>query len=615
MLIQSHAGSESFRKWSPCIDEDKWNELLTKTGFSGNQLVFHDYEDRISHELSAIVSTAIEPRPLPSVDVNLVIIHPTGQDRQAKDLLSYFSNHTKIQLCAMDDALQALPDPGAVFIFLLELDQPIWFNLTSDQFDKLHRLLISASKAVWVGRGDLECTAPEFRLADGLFRVLNSERGDGSLVLLSLEHSGWLTSHQKIHIAQVSQLLLSSENEDTEYIEHKGRLHIPRLVEASILEETIRDRQLPRQKRKAPFGGGVPLRLIVGFPGLLDTLHFIEDNRTCQPLHPDELEVQVQSVGLNFRDLLIALGRLDQHSPGSECVGIVTRVGENCSGFQVGMRVGSCCLDSFGTFARINHRAAARIPDGVSFQVAAAVLVNYTTAWYAFNNVAHVQPGETVLVHSGAGGTGQAAIQVAQYMGAVVYATVSTTEKKQFLMDRYGIHAEHIFSSRDVTFAQSIRRLTAGRGVDVILNSLSGEALAASWECIAPYGRFVEIGKRDIYARGQLQMFHFARNATFSALDIAAMTLERPDLVRETFESFFPLIEEGILTPPEPLSVYGVSELESVFRHMQTGKNMGKVVVEMRPDDMVQVSGAPSSPRPQFLAPSSNALLSLTDCP
>lgn len=592
MLIENHAGSEPFRKWSPCVDEGKWNELLVETGFSGNQIVFHDYEDPISHELSAIITTALEPSPLPSFDASVVIVHPVGEEDHAKDLLSSFQDTAAIQIRTMDDALRAPQDPGTLFIFLLELEQSLWFQLTPSHFEKLHRLLLSSPRALWVSRGDLECTHPEFRLTDGLFRVLNSERGGTSLVSLSLEKTGRLTARQKSHITQLAHLLLSSENKDTEYIEHQGVLHIPRLVEANALREMVRDRQLARQKRKAPFGSSVPLRLVVGFPGLLDTMQFIEDKRLHQPLHPDELEVRVQCVGLNFRDLLIALGRLDQGSPGSECVGIVTRIGANCSGFQVGMRVGSCCLDSFGTFARINHRAVARIPDGVSFQVAAAVLVNYATAWYAFHTLARIRPGETVLIHSGAGGTGQAAIQVAQHMGGTVYATVSTTDKKEFLMNRYGIAAEHIFSSRDVTFTQSIRRLTAGRGVDVVLNSLSGEALAASWECIAPYGRFVEIGKKDIHARSQLQMFHFSRNATFSALDVAAMTLERPDLVRETFESFFPLIEEGVLTPPEPLSVYGVSELEAVFRHMQTGKNMGKVVVEMRPDDLVQVSGA-----------------------
>jgi NADPH:quinone reductase-like Zn-dependent oxidoreductase len=259
-------------------------------------------------------------------------------------------------------------------------------------------------------------------------------------------------------------------------------------------------------------------------------------------------------------------------------------------GIEVGMRVATCCLDSFKTFVRINYRAVARIPDSVSFPVAAAIPVNYTTAWHSFHDVARVQPGETVLIHSGAGGTGQAAIQVAQYLGATIFATVGTEEKKQWLMQRYKIPDTHIFSSRDITFAQSIKRLTSGRGVDVVLNSLSGEGLAASWECIAPYGRFIEIGKRDIFTHNKLQMFQFAKNVTFRAVDIAGMNVDQPVAVRKAMQSIFALVESGVFTASEPLHVYGVSEIERAFRGMQIGKSFGKAVVELRVDDYVEVS-------------------------
>ena len=133
------------------------------------------------------------------------------------------------------------------------------------------------------------------------------------------------------------------------------------------------------------------------------------------------------------------------------------------------------------------------------------VPVNYTTAWIAFRDVSRLQPGETVLIHSAAGGTGQAAIQIAQYIGAVVLATVGTESKAQFLTKQYGIPGDRISSSRDPTsFARGVKRVTSGKGVDVVFNSLSGEGLRESWECIAPYGRFVEIGKKDILARNQV---------------------------------------------------------------------------------------------------------------
>lgn len=160
-------------------------------------------------------------------------------------------------------------------------------------------------------------------------------------------------------------------------------------------------------------------------------------------------------------------------------------------------------------------------------------------------------------------------------------------------MDRYRIPAGHIFSSREIAFCSGIKRLTQGAGADVILNSLSGEGLAASWECIAPYGRFIELGKKDITSHSKLTMSSFEKNVTLRAVDIPAMSLERPQVVRNAMEDVLPLVESGFLQPAEPLQVYGVSEMENSFRTMQSRDSMGKVVVEFRPDDTVNVSCIP----------------------
>jgi len=234
------------------------------------------------------------------------------------------------------------------------------------------------------------------------------------------------------------------------------------------------------------------------------------------------------------------------------------------------------------------HPAAATIPDSVCFQVAAAILVNHVTAWHALHRVARVQPGETVLIHSGIGGTGQAAIQLAQHMGATILTTAGTEGKRYFIAKRYNIPGNQIFSNRNTLFAKSIRRLTSGSGVDVVLNSMCGEGLAASWECIALYGRFIEIGEKDMLLHNKLQMFHFAQNVMFTAVDVA-MSFERPLLVWGALEAVFPLIEKGILIPSEPLQVYGVSGTEKAFRNIRNGRISSKAVVELRADDYVEV--------------------------
>jgi NADPH:quinone reductase-like Zn-dependent oxidoreductase len=230
-----------------------------------------------------------------------------------------------------------------------------------------------------------------------------------------------------------------------------------------------------------------------------------------------------------------------------------------------------------------------KIPAGISFEEAAALPVNYATAYVALHNVARIQPGESVLIHSGTGGTGQAAIQIAKNVGATVFVTVGSQSKKQFLVDTYQIPELNIFSSRTTLFAQAIKHRTGNKGVDVVLNSLAGESLLASWECMAPYGRFLEIGKRDILSNQGLPMAQFLRNVTYSGVDLAAMSVERPEVCAAALEKVFALVQEGKLHPSQPIHQHGVGDIEKAFRILQGGQHVGKMVLEMRPDDQVTV--------------------------
>lgn len=212
------------------------------------------------------------------------------------------------------------------------------------------------------------------------------------------------------------------------------------------------------------------------------------------------------------------------------------------------------------------------------------------TAYHALIEAGRLQREDKVLIHAGAGGTGQSAIQIAKVIGAEVFVTVGSETKKKLVMELYGIPEDHIFYSRNTTFAQGVMRMTHGRGVDVVLNSLAGDGLSASWECIASFGRFVEIGKRDIHTHTKLDMFHFAKNVSFSAVDIFGMSRERPDLVRKSLSAVMAMVAESKVHVSQPMRTYSVSEIEDAFRYMQSGKNVGKIVVDMKKDGQVLVS-------------------------
>jgi zearalenone synthase (highly reducing iterative type I polyketide synthase) len=225
-----------------------------------------------------------------------------------------------------------------------------------------------------------------------------------------------------------------------------------------------------------------------------------------------------------------------------------------------------------------------KIPDSMSFEEAAAVPVVHTTAYYAFVSVAKLRRGQSVLIHAAAGGVGQAAIQLAKYLGLVIYVTVGTEDKRTLIIEQYNIPKDHIFNSRDASFVKGISRITGGRGVDCVLNSLSGELLRASWDCLAKFGTFIEIGLRDITNNMRLDMRPFRKSTSFTFINSHTLFEEDPAALGEMLNETFKLMEKGILRTPSPMVVYPIGQVVDAFRTMQQGKHRGKLVLSF-PDD------------------------------
>ncbi|KAI9148331.1 Highly reducing polyketide synthase azaB [Paramyrothecium foliicola] len=607
----------------PCLSEESWKEAYRESGFS-DHLILRNSQSATCRELSVMVSTNALAESHLSEDVAvsktpknaLSFIYNDDEPEQeylANELAELFGDSTNgnfavVHALSFSSAVEMPVRDNAVLVFLLELGAPVWSKIEEPLYSQLQKLLTTnmAAKMLWIGQHcphrqekNLNPDQPAYRLIDGLSRVLNSEVDGEILNVLSLEKESAVTKQQLNHIVSVINKITNPVDEfpDTEWREKNGWLCIPRMVQSATLNHEISSRTVPRHEVQRPWydgskpDGGDPLKLILGTPGLLNTLHFIEDtDHSNTNLAEDEVEIRVQAVGLNYRDVLISLGRLQNAHVGCECAGVVTAVGTKVDGLSVGDRVAALApYGCYRTYLRVDHRFAARIPDSTTFTVAAAMVINHYTAWSTLHELGRLAPGETVLVHSAAGGTGQAAVQVAQHVGAQVLATAGTPKKKAALTELYGISPEHIFSSRDATaFSRGVQRTTDNRGVDLVLNALSGESLLASWDCLAPFGRFMEIGKRDIHARKNLPMAHFDRGVSFQGFDISVVCKTRPNAIRPMLEELFKLHEEGVLKPASPLQVFGISELEKVFRTMQRGETMGKIVVEMRSEDIVK---------------------------
>lgn len=590
--------TEPSRKWSPLLTEPEWNGMLLKSGFSGADLVLKDYLNENIHGQSLIIATApvLAPTHHGAHETIIVVSSLEGLGPLPVAIRS------SLQMIGILEATVVhCKDLGGrdlkhtVCIALLELENSVFVDGETNFFS-IRRMLTTAAGVLWVTNDMV--SNPEISLSTGLIRTVRWERDldDSNLVTLGIEikTQELLTSAAQITEIYRYQFMQQNNQRNAEYCSLGGLVHTNRLTSADYLDEFLFSRVSKPKAQLLPFRTDQDraLKLSTDTPGLLNKLQFVDCPKFETELDLDDVEVEMKATGLNFRDIMSAMGEVGGDILGAEGAGIVTRTGASVSGVKVGDRVVvlASLTGCFQSFARTKEVCVARIPDDVTFEKAAGIPVIYCTAIYCLTDIAKLQKGESVLIHAAAGGVGQAAIMLAQNIGAEIFATVSSEEKKKILIDTYNIHEDHILSSRDLSFAKGVMRLTNGRGVDVILNSLAGEALRVSWECIAPFGRFVEIGKRDIYGNGRLEMFPFSKNVIFASCDLETVMRLDPTTTSKLLHRTMNLWEKGVIKETTPLNIFDFSQIEASFRLVQSGKHIGKIVLTAGKDDLVQVS-------------------------
>lgn len=518
-------------------------------------------------------------------DVDFVLISHHGDDhlleRTLVDLLALRTTKTP-RLVALSDVV---PEPTACYICLSEIDKPIFASMTAETFEKLQNLFTVCHSMLWVTSGAYRFAEnPENNIAQGFLRTVRSE---ANKAVASLD----LDPHSKLDARDTAELILRAIKVSTmipeddapvnyEFAEEEGTLMVPRVVKQddmnlAIFHDTETSNSPPYSQ---PFDQpGRRLTVAVGTYGALDSLYWKDERET--PLGSEEIEIKVSCTGMNFKDVVIAMGQVSSPYLGVECSGTVSRIGSRVSSLRVGDRVCAMSRGAYSTYSRCHASSAAVIPNDMSFVVAASIPVVYCTVYYGVMDLARLEYGEKILIHAASGGVGQAAIQLAQMVGAEIYATVGSADKKQFIMDKYNIPDSHIFYSRDTTFGPAVREATGGRGVDVVLNSLAGDLLRETWDCLAPFGRFIELGKRDITNNTRLEMAKLEYNCTFSSVDLTLVAAERPKILERTFASVMRLLETKTIRPIEPITSVSIQDVEGALRKLQSGKTVGKLVV------------------------------------
>ncbi|OLN85402.1 Lovastatin diketide synthase LovF 14, partial [Colletotrichum chlorophyti] len=604
-------GEKDGREWEPYVPVSRWDQELKRSGFTGVDKAAYDDEQPF-HFSAAIVSRRLDAG-LNSLVLSrsATILSEKPQNEPTSTMIKSMVNKGKeVVIIGINDVSKIRPDTDLICCW--DLEAAFFETLTERSFNQyqcLIRSLTPRNKLLWLAKPvQMGCKDPRSAQGIGAAKTVRAELG---LNMCTLEIDPSEACFSQLVEQVFDRIRRNTDQEDEKLQADKefavvggvictGRYH-PfslryELTEATDAVAAAGYTDPWSSQRKAV----TRKRLDMDRPGRLETLRWVEE-----PLHEElddgAVEVEPRYVGLNFRDAVLANGLLSlpEESPslsgfGAECAGIITRVGQHVQGLAVGDRV--MALNAGGCLAtRVTLPSAqvAKVPVSMSFEEAASIPACFGTAWRAVCDLASLEKGQSILIHSACGGVGLATVQICKSIGVHIYATVSSPKKVDHLVRVWGIPRNHIFDSRSTSFLDGILRATGGRGVDLVLNSLAGDLLHASWECVASFGTLIELGKRDIAGAGRLDMQPFLQNRSYVCINMAQVVRERPDMVGRMLNRLIPLFEEGKLTPLAPRQVFSPLEMHKAFLNFLQGVHIGKLLIKLEPE-MMTFTAAPT---------------------
>ncbi|KAI0427506.1 putative polyketide synthase [Xylaria sp. FL1042] len=487
-----------------------------------------------------------------------------------------------------------------ICISMIEIEHDFLSRMDQTHMDLMRRITNTVSNLLWLTGGTTPNELnPNLSLVNGLSRALMLERPRLRFAVMTINipdalGRGLMSTFNNILNALVSQ----SNTDDKEFSERDGLIYISRFVPWSETNQLFR-RRLGWQQSAQPetLADAKLARLAIGKVGVTNSIYFQQLREPVTPIPAGFVDIAVKAISLNAKDVYVLNGRTETRkaTTGLEFSGVVTAVG-NESRLEVGDRVVVLAPNHMTTTERIPAWAAHKILPDEDFRTMATLPVAYATALYALRHRACLQAGESVLIHCGSGALGIAAITMAKLIGAVVYTTSSSRQKRDYISNSLGIPQSRVFNSRDESFVSGVMTATDRRGVDVVLNSLVGDLMHASWNCIANFGRFVEVGKRELVDAGKLDMSVFARNATFIAFDLSELFYHEQQSMRDIL---FNLLKEVLQMyragdiMPGPITSFDVSEIGQAYRFFSSNQRIGKVVVSLE-DESSRIPICPS---------------------
>ncbi|PYI20858.1 putative polyketide synthase [Aspergillus violaceofuscus CBS 115571] len=566
---------------------DEAVEALAKAGFTlfdvGKRILFATRPAATSNLKGRNGFIVIPQNPAPAV---------TSFANSLSEFLTTKATLSAVKVVPIDQIQTVGLTEKDICVSLLEATREYLATMSPQQMDWLRVMTDVATDLLWVTGANMLSSQPDpnLTLANGLSRALMLEQPALRYSVLDLGSFQSLESLDHVERAceNVVQALVTRQTaDDCEFIQVDGLLYVSRFGPDFGVNAAFRRRLDPEAPiEKETLEAAKPAQLSIGRAGVMDSMHFQQLAPETTPPAAGYVDIAVKAVGLNAKDVYAINGRVDTRDKTTalDFAGVITAVGPDVRHLKVGDRAVAWMPSHFRTTERVPAGAVHRLLDHEELTVVPTLLTVYGTALYALHDRAHIRAGESILIHAGSGGVGIAAITLAQQLGAIVYTTVGSPAKRDYLIRELGVPASHIFNSRDGSFVPAIREATGGRGVDIVLNSLVGDLMHESWDCLAEFGRFVEIGKRELLDAGKLDMRVFLRNVTFTAFDLSELFYAKDSWNRSIWDRLMAetmtLYREGKIQPP-PLKVFDITEVAQAYRFFANKDRVGKVVISM----------------------------------
>ena len=600
------------REHSALLSREQWETLLKELDFRGVDS-FISSPDSKENQQACLVARAPEPVEVSTDEVEDEIVEAVAAESEPKEFvlitedksgtaerLSGSLGAEDVEVVVVDGTVKAITEQldkiaaeeGTVkaIVHTLSLDHPRTSDLDLEALETAqesgvhfaHDLVKSLISREWskrpqmffLTRGTMPAGSgsPLDGLASapvtGLLRVVNNEAADFCWTQIDLD-----PENPETELEDLTSEILDSDRELEVAFRGNGR-YVRRV-------HRVKADDLPPRLCNAVQDDGtvLPYRLQIDKPGILTNLSLNETSRR-EP-GADEIEIAIKAGGINFRDVMKALGiypgnPVDLKWFGDDFSGTVVKVGKNVKDLKPGDDVVGMAPYCFRSYVTVHRDLVFRKADTMSFVEAATLPTVFLTTHYAINELARMEKGESILIHAGTGGVGQAAIQIAKELGLVIFSTAGSPEKRQLLHDQ-GV--DHVLDSRTLEFADEIMRITDGEGVDAVLNSLAGDFIPKNFSVLKTFGRYMEIGKVDVYGNSKIGLEPLRNNISFFVIDLAQHLESKPAYIAKMFSDLEKMFEaEKYL--PLPNKSFPITEVVEAFRYMAAGKHIGKNVLD-----------------------------------